>query len=354
MIRFGGTLIVQPLIIIVFMEREKKKFKILSIDGGGIKGLYSSTILEVFEERYNCKIHECFDMLCGTSTGGLIALALSTGKSAKEISNMYIDHGDSIFPQNKNRFFKQIFWGGKYSNKFLKNHLQSFFGDLTLNDSRNLLCIPSFNYTDSFPWIFKHDHPEGGLARDNIIKYVDVALATSAAPTFFPICEIGSKNKQFIDGGMWANNPSLIGVFEALCYFVGKDKEYDSIQILSISSLETSTGKPLHKNINRGAIRWGLHTLDPFMKGQIHFPHNSLKLLSKYSDLNIEYERIDSPALSKYQEKQVGMDKVSSKCIEFIRGQGLSKADNCFRDENIKKFFNTQKTYKTKIYGKQS
>lgn len=333
-------------------QSEGKVFKILSIDGGGIKGLYSSTILEVFEQRYNCKIYECFDMLCGTSTGGLIALALSTGKNAKEISAMYINHGKAIFPQKWGQGLRQIFWGGKYTNEFLKNHLQSYFGDLTLGDSKNLLCIPSFNYTDSMPCVFKYDHTEGGLARDNNIRYVDVALATTAAPTFFPLCEIGSQNKQFIDGGVWANNPSLIGVIEALCYFVGKDKEYDSIRLLSISSLETFCGRPLHKNINRGAIRWGLNTLNPFMKGQIHFPHNSLKLLAKYSDLSIEYERIESPAISRSQEKQVGMDKVSNKCIDFIRGQGRSKADNCFRDEKIKNFFTTSKTFKTKIYGK--
>jgi patatin-like phospholipase/acyl hydrolase len=334
------------------MEQIKKVFKILSIDGGGIKGLYSSTILEVLEERYNCKTYECFDMLCGTSTGGLIALALSAGKSAKEISNMYMYHGENIFPQKWNRYLNQIFGRGKYTNKYLKNHLQSFFGDKTLNDSENLLCIPSFNYTDSVPCVFKHDHIEGELARDNLIKYVDVALATAAAPTFFPLCEIGAQNKQFIDGGVWANNPALIGVIEALCYFVGKNKDYDSIQILSISSLEVNTGKPLHKNIRRGIIKWGLHTLNPFMKGQIHFPHNSLKLLSKYSDLNIEYERIDSTSISKSQEKQVGMDKVNDKSIKFIRGQGQSMADICFRNDNIKKMFETPKTYKTKKYGK--
>jgi patatin-like phospholipase/acyl hydrolase len=334
------------------MDQGKKIFKILSIDGGGIKGLYSSTILEVLEKRYDKKTYECFDMLCGTSTGGLIVLALSAGKSAKDISDMYIKYGKSIFPQNKINTFKQIFWGGKYSNKFLKQYLQDFFGELTLKDSRNLLCIPSFNYTDSAPWVFKHDHSEGKMFRDNEIKYVDVALATSAAPTFFPICEIGNQNKQFIDGGVWANNPSLIGFFEALCYFVGQDKEYDSIQILSISSLDVSTGQPLHKNISKGIIRWGFHTLEPFMKGQTYFPHNALKLLSKYSDLDIEYERIESQIISKLQERQVGMDKVTKKSISFIRGQGQSKADNCFRDEKIEKFFKTAKTYKTEKYGK--
>jgi patatin-like phospholipase/acyl hydrolase len=202
------------------MEQTQKSFKILSIDGGGIKGLYSSTILQILEERYNCKTYDCFDMLCGTSTGGLIALALSAGKTAKEISDMYVYHGASIFPQKWNRFLKQIFGGGKYTNNFLQNHLNSFFGDKTLNDSEKLLCIPAFNYTESVPCVFKFDHKEGNLAKDKSIKYVDVALATSAAPTYFPIYEIEALNKQYIDGGVWANNPALVGVIEALCYFL--------------------------------------------------------------------------------------------------------------------------------------
>jgi patatin-like phospholipase/acyl hydrolase len=330
------------------MEKRKKTFKILSIDGGGIKGLYSSTILQVLEERYKCKTNECFDMLCGTSTGGLIALALSAGKTAKEISDMYIYHGESIFPQKWNRLLKQIISGGKYSNKFLKNHLNSFFGDKTLNDSENLLCIPAFNYTESATCVFKFDHKEGTLARDKAIKYVDVALATSAAPTYFPICEIEALNKQYIDGGVWANNPALVGVIEALCYFVGKDKEYDGIQVLSISSIDIHTGKSLEKNINKGAIQWGLDILNPFIKGQSQFPHRSLELLTKHSDLNIEYKRIESPPISKEQEKSIGMDSVSKKSIKLMQGLGKSMADNCFRDDNIKIFFTTQKTYRTK------
>ena len=177
---------------------------------------------------------------------------------------------------------------------------------------------------------------------------MDVALATSAAPTYFPICEIEALNKQYIDGGVWANNPALVGVIEALCYFVGKDKEYDGIQILSISSIDVHTGKSLEKNINKGAIQWGLDTLNPFMKGQIQFPHKALELLANCSDLNIEYKRIESPPISKEQEKSIGMDKVSKKSIELMQGLAKSVADNCFRDNDIQKFFTTQKTYKTK------
>ena len=76
-----------------------KTFKVLSIDGGGIKGLYSARILEHFEKQFNCHIADYFDLICGTSTGGLIALSLSLKISVKEISKLYKERGKEIFPQ---------------------------------------------------------------------------------------------------------------------------------------------------------------------------------------------------------------------------------------------------------------
>ena len=91
------------------LESDNIEFKILSIDGGGIKGLYSSTIIERLENKFNCQISDYFDMLCGTSTGGLIALALSLGKPATEISDFYIKYGKEIFPHQSKIKGKYIF-----------------------------------------------------------------------------------------------------------------------------------------------------------------------------------------------------------------------------------------------------
>ena len=190
--------------------QEKKYFKILSIDGGGIKGLYSSTILEHLEKKYNCSCSDYFDLLCGTSTGGLIALGLSLKIPASDISQIYEKHGHIIFPkQSKLKgLIRQTFYHGKFSDIPLKGVLKETFGDKTISESNNLLCIPSYTYTDARPWVFKFDHKEGKLDRDNKAKYVDVALATSAAPTYFPLAEIDYYDyKQFVDGGVWANNP---------------------------------------------------------------------------------------------------------------------------------------------------
>lgn len=214
------------------------KFKILSIDGGGIKGLYSSTILEHLESKFGCCCSDYFDMVCGTSTGGLIALALSQKIPASEISKIYTEHGKKIFPkQNKLvGLIRQTFWKGKFKDEALKKVLTEIFGERVIGESNNLLCIPSYSFKDARPWVFKYDHKEGNLDSDDKAKHVDVALATSAAPTYLPLAEIDFYDyKQFIDGGVWANNPSLLGLIEALTYFVGKDKLYDGVQIHPIA-----------------------------------------------------------------------------------------------------------------------
>lgn len=329
-------------------QPEKKTFKILSIDGGGIKGLYSSTILEHLEEKYNCSISDHFDMLCGTSTGGLIALALSLGIPAKTVSSFYMDRGDFIFSKNRFSLLKQLIYGGKYSDRNLRACLEEIFKDKVIGDSHNFLCIPAYNYTDGNTCVFKYDHREGDLARDNKIKYIDIALATSAAPTYFPICEIEQLNKQYIDGGLWANNPSLVGLMEALCHFVGKNKEYQSVQILSISSLDSSKGNPIKKNKNRSALKWSAELLHPFFAGQAHFTHNCLTLLQKHSDIEIDYIRIPSTDLNEKQLQQVGMDKTTKECLKFIKGQGQSQADKWHNESRIKEIFTTKKTYNLK------
>ncbi len=329
-------------------QEEQKPFKILSIDGGGIKGIYSSTILEKFEEKFSCCISDHFDMLCGTSTGGLIALALSLKVPAKVISDLYLEKGEFIFNSNILSTLKQILWGGKYSNENLKICLKEIFGDKKIEESGNLLCIPAFNYTDSNTCVFKFDHKHGNLSRDNKLKYIDVALATSAAPTYFPLCHINDLCKQYIDGGLWANNPALVGVIEALCHFVGHTKAYDSIQILSISSLDPYNGNPIHSNLNRSLMRWGANIKDPFFDGQSHFANNTLRLLQDHSDININYVRIPSTSLSAKQKKQVGMDKVTKKCLEFMKGQGESQASLWYRKTEIENFFKKTKTYNTK------
>jgi len=326
-----------------------RPFKILSIDGGGIKGLYSAKILEHFEQRFNCSISDYFDLLCGTSTGGLIALALSLKIPASEISEFYEKYGKKIFP-HRSKFWgmiRQTLWRGKYSDRPLREALETIFGEKTIAESKNLLCIPSYTLTDARPWVFKYDHKEGTLDRDNKALCVDVALATSAAPTYFPLAEISYyDHKQFIDGGVWANNPTMVGVIEALTYFVGEGKNFDSIEVLSISSLNNTAGKSIGLSRQRPFIKWRNDLFETSLIGQSEFTNYMMSKFCEMNHIKIKYVRIPSESISAEQQHLVQLDVANTKAINFIKGKGNDRGEIAKKDPAIESFFNEQKKYK--------
>lgn len=328
-----------------------KPFKILSIDGGGIKGLYSSKIIEHLEEKHQCSMSDYFDMICGTSTGGLIALALSLKIPATEISKIYETYGENIFPKRNKYYnlFRQTLFRGKYSDKNLRKVLELYFGDKKIIESNNLLCIPSYSITDGRPFVFKFDHKEGSLDRDNKAKYVDIALATSAAPTYFPLSEIDYyNNKQFIDGGVWANNPTLVGVIEALTYFLIPGSEYTSLEILSISSLNATPGKPTGLKRNRSFIDWKDDLFDTSINGSSFFTHYILSKLSEVNNTRIKYIRVPSEQISAEQSHLIQLDNASKNAIDLIKGKGNDRGEIVRKDEKIQELFKNKKTYKTR------
>jgi uncharacterized protein len=326
-----------------------KPFKILTIDGGGIKGLYSSKVLEHLEDKYKCSISDYFDMICGTSTGGLIALALALKIPASEISNFYEEHGKKIFPKRTKLggILRQTVWRGKYNDKALRTALEKIFEQKKIADAQNLLCIPSYSLTDARPWVFKYDHKEGKLDRDNKALCVDVALATSAAPTYFPLSEISYyDHKQFIDGGVWANNPTVVGVMEALTYFVGENRDFDSIEVLSISSLNSTAGKSIGLKRHRSFVRWRNDLFDTSIIGQSHFTHYMMSKLCELNHIKIKYVRVPSENISAEQQHLVQLDIASDKAINFIRGKGNDRGELAKKDPTIEVFFKERKMYK--------
>lgn len=326
-----------------------ENFKILSLDGGGIKGLYTSTILEHFEQTYNCALSDQFDMICGTSTGGLIALAIALKIPVSEISKIYLGHGRDIFPRRSGFYgsWRQVFWKGKYSNKPLQKVLLDFFGDKKIADSHNLLCIPSYSITDARPWVFKYDHPEGKLDRDNKAFIRDVALATSAAPTYFPVCEIDYyDHKQFVDGGTWANNPALVGLIEAITYFVGPGKKYKRTQLLSISSLNNTAGKPTGEKLDKAFIDWKNDLFETSLTGQSYFTDYVMKTLRTFDHLQIDYDRIPSEAISAEQQSLIQLDIATPEALRLIRGKGNDRGELAKKDALFQKYFTQPKSYK--------
>jgi len=322
-------------------------FKILAIDGGGVRGLYSAKMLEVFEERFDTSVAKHFDMVCGTSTGGLIALALATGLSAAEVTTFYKTYGPVIFPAmwSLTGIRKQLFGGGKYSNDVLREVLEHLFGDKRIGDSECLLCIPSYSLTMARPYIFRFDHPEGKLGRDNKRFCVEVALATSAAPTYFPMVEVD--NQQLVDGGVCANNPALVGLMEALRHFVGAEKPYGRVEILSVETIGVPVSRRHKKRLARGALHWREELVSCFMEGQARTTDFVLRELGVLACVPLSYIRLKGASVSPDQASLLSLDNASPASLRLLETLGKDAGDNLAVQKDVQRFFDTERTYHT-------
>ena len=323
---------------VTLLMSELKTFNILSIDGGGIKGIYPAKVLEQIESKFEGKIVDHFDMICGASTGGLIALALSLNHSAKEIADFYIDRGELIFP-NKPRWrkpfslLKQGFITNKYKSKKIKEELVRFFGeDKKLKDCNSLLCIPAYNVSEGKPIVFKNPHNH--LFRDGDLNIIDVALATSAAPTYFKNHKINEQNLPntlCTDGGVWCNNPALAGLIEAWDYFVGEDKEFDKVRILSLSTIP----KPSGEEFGGGSLlKWKDKLINTALEGQSFFTNYFLSKLEENNEFEVEYRRVVPSNISPNQYKKIEMDLASKEAIELLNKIGTSSGVEFVTKEN--------------------
>lgn len=322
-----------------------KPFKILCIDGGGIKGLFSAQVLAKFEDVFKTSISEQFDLICGTSTGGIIALAASAKIPMSDVVRFYIEKGPVIFAQEKKGCFgrmilrlRQLFYKGKYTNTELKKALVGVFGDMKISESSNLLCIPAFDIINGTPRVFKKDY--NNLTEDNRKTYVDVALATSAAPTYLPIHKIGLS--QYVDGGVWANNPSLVGLMEFLYQFA-EDERFNGVDILSISSLEIPQGN-VPKCENSSFINWGSNLIELFSTGQAKNMAKLFEFLDGKFKFPMKYVRVANSSPSFEQIKKIDMDNASKDSLEILLSIGDATAISAKMRSEVKNFFTSGKT----------
>lgn len=264
-------------------------FRILCLDGGGLRGIFTSSFLSTLEQLSRKSIAESFDLLVGTSTGGIIALALGLGIPAKEILSLYVDRGSEIFP---GRTWLRILLGPKYSNFPLEKELRRMFGDNTLNDCTTPVCITSYELTNSYPRIWKDDHSQS-LNLGGEMQAWQIALATSAAPIYLPATQV-SPGDCHVDGGMFANNPVLIGIIEAIKYFQVPLQE---IRVLSVGTGERAERIPFEKAKRMGLLHWGTKPLDHMLIAQSRNVHEIARAFLAQD----QYERINIPLDQPYQ-----------------------------------------------------
>lgn len=332
-------------------------FKILSIDGGGIKGLYAATLLAQVEDKIGAPIGSYFDMICGTSTGGLIALAITNGIPCRELERFYVENGPVIFPREgwvkrKRRQVSQFVTGTKYNNTGLREALVQILSDSkTMADADHLICIPAFNVTKGRPTVFKK--PFGPYHRDGRFTMLEVAMATSAAPTYFPAVQI--ENDQYVDGGIIANNPSLIGFTEAVDHFLGRTVQiandaikYDQISLLSIGLPSALAGQSPDASSERSFLEWEGDLMGCSMVGASYLANYQTGKLINAIGGSSYYYRLDPPPLSVPQLKHVDMDNTSPVAIQTMISYGQDVGDHftSSRWHEVKQFFKSPKSYK--------
>ncbi len=214
-------------------------YRILSIDGGGLKGAMPASFLATVEEQTGERIVDHFDLIVGTSTGGIIALGLGLGLQAGEILEFYKEKGPAIFGQSADnlwlrrfgslgRKIRQLF-RSKYDPERLREAISNVFPGRRLGESQTRLVIPAWHSVRRAPYLFKTAH-HPRLELDYKGEVVDVAMATAAAPTYFPAHQIES-GTILADGGIWANNPTGVAAVEATAV-LGWDMS--SVRILSL------------------------------------------------------------------------------------------------------------------------
>ena len=247
------------------------RFRILSVDGGGIRGLISALTIAEIEKRLGeeagkeVRMADYFHLFAGTSTGGLIALALTSPKrvSATELVSFYTEDGPQIFHRGLWHKIGSL-WGfirPKYTLGALREAVERRLGTSRVSEATRDLLVTAYDMTGSEPYFFKRWRALETQERD--FPIAEAALATSAAPTFFPSHGLGEH--ALVDGGVFAANPSVAAIAEALGR--GGDEPArlapDDLLVVSIGTGEFATGYSQRKVSKWGELGWVLGGDEP-------------------------------------------------------------------------------------------
>lgn len=255
------------------MPEPSTPVRVLSIDGGGIRGLLPAIVLAEIEARTQRPLSELFDLVVGTSTGGIIGIGLAHGLSAAELAEFYPKFGRRIFggaserPGWQKRLFgsEDLFgasmrktadklgapfgrpdkWNGnaRHSPAGLESVLNEVMGQARLSEARTELAVTTFDGLSSCPVVLTSR--DARIRSDHDLLLADVARATSAAPTFFPPHEINwaGARRRFVDGGVWANNPAAVALTESLHLTGERGMTGASVFLLSLGTGASTTAE---------------------------------------------------------------------------------------------------------------
>lgn len=260
---------------------------VLSIDGGGIRGVIPAKLLAEIEARAGKPIAEMFDLMAGTSTGGILAAGLavpgSGGKpkySARQLLELYTEHGRTIFDRS--------FWRGitsaaglfdeKYPHAPFEKVLKKYFRDTTLADCLKPVVMTSYDIELRQPYFFKTSRAKHSKDRNHLLR--EAVRATSAAPTYFEPVVVRSMAKRpsrrvLVDGGVFVNNPGLCALVEAL----KAGANLDTVRVVSLGTGVATRKIPYDEARDWGALEWVQPVISVMMDGQADSTDHHLRLI---------------------------------------------------------------------------
>ena len=331
-----------------------RPFRVLCIDGGGMRGVYTAAYLDELSRQYaihrglgeiGLDVGKGFDLVVGTSTGAIVAAALATAVSPSRVLDLYRQKGSKIFPEklptgvNWN-FVKQLYTRPRSlerGNTELSNALKAEFGSITLGElyaSRSIgLAITAVEMSRHHAWIFKTPHLPNSIGRDDNYRLYDVCLASSAAPIYRSLAAIenpdGIGHRVFADGGLFANTPILVGLVDAL-QMTAIDQR---IEIFSLGNCKRPTGDFIGKhNVHWGLDQWkfGGRVAVLSLDAQEDISWHIARLLSAHVDREVSLVRFPRGVVATELHDYLDLDEARPEATEALVMQAQADVNETF------------------------
>lgn len=310
-------------------EASSPTYHVLALSGGGYRGLYTATILKELESTLGHPLARHFDLICGTSVGGLLAMGLSLEIPTMELQGIFKNHGDAIF--NSRQGIRRLlgFWGmAKHSNEGLKSVLSPYFDGKTIGDLKHATLITSVNYATGAGQFFKTPH-HPNFRLDHSIELMDVALATSAAPAYFPI--VRNSRGVFADGGLVGNAPGLFGWHEVTTFL--DSTKSARIRVLAIGTMSTGATIRGNAKLDAGILNWRGDLLSLMFSAQESSVDHMLRHILKN-----DYFKIDDPVTPDQSEDIKKLDVVSEAATHTLVARGVAAAQRTLGHSHFQPF----------------
>ena len=299
-------------------DETNRPMRILAIDGGGIRGVIPAMVLAELEKRAGLPICQLFDLIAGTSTGGIIALGLAMSQpdgtpayTAAELVGLYECEGARIFARPLGQKVRTglSLLHSKYRSDGIDAVLHQYFGEARISAALTDVMVPAYDIEQRARYWFKARKARADAGDDVALR--DAARATSAAPTYFAPARVARerRHRALVDGGVYVNNPAMAAYVEACDHYATRD-----IRLVSIGTGELTRPLAYERARHWGVARWARPILDVVFDGVSDETHHSLrKLLGSDRYLRIQ---------TKLQTASDAMDDAGKQNIHLLKVQG--------------------------------